>query len=173
MSAHTYTYAHTRTRAVVDQIDVLFAEAGINDSSREKISHGVEERWLDAVGLYLERDGDRVYEVEARINWSAHSDLAGVEFSSDLPGWENSGSPEAIILGSRFRGVAKEQGLSPRYWARFTSSIRANPGEHERLCPLVGVSYQGKVPDWAATPTTRSLSLQDLGEIGMSERSTL
>ena len=173
MSTYTYTNAYTRTQVVVDQIDVLFDEAGIDDDRRAKICHGVGQRWLEAVGLYLEQDGKRVYEVEARINWSAHSDVASVEFSTDLPGWEDSKSPEAIVLGGRFQGVAEEHSLSPRYWARFMSAIRANPAEHKRLCPLVGVLYQGKVPDWASTPTTRSLSLQDLGEIGMSERSVL
>jgi hypothetical protein len=173
MSTYTYTYAYTRARAVIDQIDVLYREAGISDTRREKVCSGVEQRWLEAVGLFLERDGSMVYEVEARINWSNHSDVAELEFSTDLPGWENSGSPEAIILGSRFKGVAEKQGLSPRYWVRFTSAIQANPAEHQRLCPLVGVTYEGKVPNWAKTPTTRSLSLQDLGEIGMSERSTL
>src|ERR1700728_3373181 len=173
MSTYTYTYAYTRARAVIDQIDVLYLQAGISDASREKVCNAVEQHWLEAVGLYLERDGNMIYEVEARINWSDHSDVAELEFSTDLPGWENSGSPEAIVLGSRFRGVAEKQGLSPRFWVRFTSAIRANPAEHERLCPLVGVMYQGKVPNWAATPTTRSLSLQDLGEIGLSERSVL
>jgi len=172
MCPSTYTFAYTRARAVVDQVDVLFGEAGISDE-REKVCNGVEQRWLEAVGLYLERNGKRVYEVRAEIHWSTDSDAADLEFSSDLPGWENSGSPEAIVLGRRFQGVAKEQGLEPRFWVRFTPYIRANPDEHKRLCPLVGVVYEGKVPDWAAVPTKRSISLQDLSEIRMSERSTL
>lgn len=173
MSTYTYTHAYTRARAVVDQVSVLFLEAGINSSSTNKVCHGVEQKWLEAVGLYLERSGHRVYEVEARINWSAHSDVAELEFSSDLPGWEGSGSPEAIILGTRFAAVADREGLTAHYWVRFTPTIRADPVRHQRLCPEVGVIYGGSVPDWAATPTTRSLRLQDLREIGLSERSTL
>ena len=173
MSTYTYTHAYTRAEAVVDQVSVLFREAGISSSSTDKVCHGVEERWLEAVGLYLARNGHRVYEVEARINWSAHSDLAGLEFSSDLPGWDGSGSPEAIILGSRFAAIAARESLAAHFWVLFNSTIRANPALHQRLCPEVGVSYGSSVPSWGATPTTRSLPLQDLREIGLSERSTL
>lgn len=173
MSAYTYTHAYTRARAVVDQVSVLFLLAGISSYDTDRVCHGVEERWLEAVGLYLERNGHRVYEVEARINWSTHSDVAELEFSTDLPGWEGSGSPEAAILGSRFAAMAAREGLTPRYWVRFTSTIRADPARHQRLCPEVGVIYGGRVPSWAVTPTTRSLRLQDLREIGLSERSTL
>lgn len=173
MSTFTYTHAYTRAQAVVDQVSVLFLGAGVSRSSTDKVCHGVEQRWLEAIGLYLERDGHRVYEVEARINWSAHSDVADLEVSTDLPGWEGVGSPEALVLGARFAGVSEHEGLVPRYWVRFISVIRADPARHKRLCPEVGVVYGGRVPSWAASPTTRSMRLQDLGEIGVSERSTL
>jgi hypothetical protein len=173
LSSYTYTYAYTRAQALVDQVSVLFAEAGISESGTAKVCHGVRERWLDSVGLYLKRDGGRVYEVEARISWSAHSDRAELEFSTDLPGWEGKGSPEAIILGRRFAGVAERETLEPHYWVLFTSEIRADPARHQRLCPEVGVSYGSSVPDWSKSPTIRSLPLQDLREVGLSERSAL
>lgn len=173
MSTYTYTHAYTRAQAVVDQVSVLFLRAGIGASSTQKVCHGVQERWLEAVGLYLERNGHRVYEVEARINWSTYSDVAELEFSTDLPGWEGIGSPEAVILGARVAAVADREGLAPSYWVRFTSAIRADPVRYERLCSEVGVDYGSSAPSWASTPTTRSLGLQDLREIGLSERSTL
>lgn len=173
MSTYTYTHAYTRAHAVVDQVSVLFLEAGIDSSSTDKVCHGVQERWLESVGLYLERNGHRVYEIEARINWSAHSDVAELEFSTDLPGWEGAGSPEAMVLGTRFAAVAQDESLTPLYWVLFNSAIRADPNLHRRLCPKVGVVFQGTLPSWAANPTTRSLRLQDLREIGVSERSTL
>ena len=173
MSTYTYTHAYTRAHAVVDQVSVLFLEAGIDSSGTDKVCHGVQERWLEAVGLYLERDGHRVYEIEARINWSAHSDGAELEFSTDLPGWEGVASPEAVVLGTRFAAVAQDESLTPHYWVLFTSAIRADPDRHQRLCPEVGVIFRSTVPSWAATPTTRALRLQDLREIGVSERSTL
>jgi hypothetical protein len=173
VSTYTYTYAYTRAQVLIDQVDVLFAEAGISSSDRSKVCRGVSERWLDAVALYLERDGERVYEIEARINWSLHSDLAELEFSTDLPGWEGTGSPEAVILGRRFAAVAAKHGLTPTFWVRFTAEIHRDPVRHASLCPLVGVVYGSQVPDWNGSPVIRSLPLQDLGEIGLSERSTL
>ena len=173
MSTYTYTHVYTRAQAIVDQVSVLYGETGIDDTITAKVCRGVQERWLEAVGLYLERRGHRVYEVEARISWSAHSDLAELEFSTDLPGWENTGSPEVIILGRRFAAVANKEGLSPRCWVLFTAAIRGDPELHRRLCPEVGVVFGSRVPDWAKAPVTRSLPLQDLREIGLSERSTL
>lgn len=173
MSTYTYTHAYTRAQAVVDQVSVLFLGAGINSSSTYKVCHGVQERWLEAVGLYLERNDHRVYEIEARINWSIYSDAAELEFSSDLPGWEGTGSPEALILGARFAAVAAENALAPTYWVRFTAAITADPVRYQHLCPEVGVVYGSSAPSWKSTPTTRSLHMQDLREIGISERSTL
>jgi hypothetical protein len=173
MSTYTYTYAYTRAQAIVDQVSVLFAEAGIDDADTSKVCHGVREKWLEAVGLYLKRDGHRVYEVEARIHWASHSDLAQLDFEVDLPGWEGTASPEAVILGRRFANVAARERLEAHYWVRFTAAIRADPSLHRELCPSVGVVYGGRVADWKSNPTTRSLRLQDLGEVGLSERSAL
>jgi hypothetical protein len=173
LSTYTYTHAYTRAQAVVDQVSVLFGEAGIDETSTAKVCKGVENKWLVAVGLFLERNERRVYEIEAEISWSTHSDLAELEFSTDLPGWDNNGSPEAIILGSRFAATAEKEGLAPRYWVRFTAAIRNNPQEHRRLCPEVGVVFGGSVPDWAETPRTHSMPLQDLREISLSVRSAL
>lgn len=173
MSAYTYTHAYTRAQAVIDQVSVLFGEVGINETSTAKVCRGVENKWLEAVGLFLERNDRRVYEMEAKISWSTQSDLAELEFSTDLPGWENNGSPEVIILGSRFAAIAEKEGLNSRYWVRFTAAIRSNPQEHRRLCPEVGVVFGGSVPDWADTPRAHSMPLQDLREISLSVRSTL
>jgi hypothetical protein len=173
MSTYTYTHAYTRAEAVVDQIRVLYRLAGIADTATDKVCHGVDQKWLTSVGLYLVRNGRRVYEIEARISWTAYSDGPYVDFSSDLPGWEGTGSPEAIILGQRFAAVATREGLAPHYWVRFTSAIWADSALHASLCPKVGVTHGSSVPEWAKTPTTRSLPLQDLREIGASERSAL
>jgi hypothetical protein len=170
---YTYTYAYTRAQALVDQVDVLFSGAGIDEGDRQKVCTGVDQRWLVAVGLFLERDHKRVYEIEARINWTAHTENAELSFSTDLPGWEGKGSPEAVILGRRFAKTAEAESLSPRYWVRFTRAIHDDPALHRELCGKVGVTFGGHVPDWKNPPETRSLPLQDLGEVGLSERSAL
>jgi hypothetical protein len=173
VSPYTYTYAYTRAEALVDQIDALFREAGLADDSRKLVCDGVNQRWLQAVGLYLERDGKRVYEIEADINWKAHAEHPELSFSTDLPGWDGKDSPEAIILGKRFAATATGEKLQPRYWVLFVKSIRDDPARHEELCGKVGVTFGGSVPDWKQTPDTQSLPLQDLREIGLSVRSAL
>lgn len=173
MSVYTYTHTYTRAEALVDQVDVLFSEAGIDEGRRNRVCDAVNKRWLQAVGLFLERDGRRVYEIEATINWTAHSEHAELGFSTDLPGWDGKGSPEAIILGKRFAATASVERLAPRYWVRFVPSIVANPVRHKELCRIVGVVFRGGVPDWKQKPVTRSLPLQDIGEIDLSERNAL
>lgn len=173
MSTYTYSYAYTRSQALVDQVGALFGAAGIGQDSIDKVRHGVNQKWLDAIGLYLTRDGMRVHEVEARINWSAHAGTASLDFSIDLPGWDGTVSPEAAIVGARFAARAGAEGLTPSYWVRFTSAVRRDPDLHRRLCPQVGVVFGSSVAGWAKTPTEKALKLQDLGEVGLAERSAL
>ena len=173
MAPYTYTHTYTRAEAVVDQVDVLFSEAGIADGDRDRVRHAVNERWLEGVGLFLTREGGRVYEVEATINWSVHSDQANLDFSIDLPGWEGKGSPEAVVVGRRFARIAEDEKLDRSFWVRFTKAIREDVPRHKALCEVVGVIFQGGVPAWKSTPQTSSLPLQDLAEIGVNVRSAL
>jgi hypothetical protein len=106
MSTFTYTNAYTRAEAVVDQVSVLFTKAGIDAGHTTKVCHGVANRWLEAVGVYLMRDNYRVYEISARICWAGDSDNAQLEFSTDLPGWDEKASPEIAVLGRRFAAIA-------------------------------------------------------------------
>ena len=173
MSIYTYTHTYTRAEAVVDQVDVLFGEAGIDESSRSRVCDAVNQRWLEGVGLFLTKDGNRVYEIGATISWSAYSDQADLNFSTDLPGWVGRGAPESTILGTRFAAVAAQEGLAANFWVRFVKAIWDDPTRHEELCAKVGISYGTGLPEWKRTPETRSLPLQDLREIGFSERSAL
>jgi hypothetical protein len=173
MSTYTSTYAYTRAQAVEDQIDVLFREGGVDASSRAKICLAVKKRWLTAVGLYLAKPSGRVYEVEARINWRAHSDVADLEFSTDLPGWEKNGSPEALILGRRFAATAASTGLEAHYWGRVTARFRRDSAEYREVCEAAGLAPNSSVPAWSGTPRTTNISLQDVSEIGATVRSTL
>jgi hypothetical protein len=171
LTTYTNTYAYTRAQAVLDQVAVLYQLAGIDETYTSKVCYGVGQRWLTAVGLYLERDGGMVYEIEARINWQAYSAQPGLEFDSNLPGWEGTGSPEAVVVGSRVAAIAKREGLTPRFWVRFTPEIYANSALYRQRCAELGVG--GQAPGWNKSPQTRSLPLQDLPEIGLSERSAL
>jgi hypothetical protein len=171
VSTYTSTYAYTRARAVVDQVGTLYRLAGIDDANTDRVSLAVEQRWLVAVGLYLERNGERVYEMEARITWPTDGSAAELDFDSNLPGWEGAGSPEAIIAGTRVAAIAKREGLTVNFWVRFTPEIYANDALYRQRCLEVGVG--GRLPDWKSTPSTRSLPVQDLREVRLSERSAL
>ena len=173
MSIYTYTHTYTRAQAVVDQVDVLFSEAGISERSRSPVCDAVNQRWVETVGLFLTKDGNRVYEIEATISWSAYSDQPNLSFSTDLPGWVGRGAPESTILGKRFAAVAAQESLAANFWVLFVKSIRDYHTQHKQLCEKVGVSYGSELPKWKQTPETRSLPLQDLREIGLSVRSAL
>src|SRR5262249_6233503 len=80
MAPFTYTHTYTRAEAVVDQVDVLLREAGIDEFRCLKVCNAVAERWLDAVGLYIERESRRIYEIEASISWTRLADQAELSF---------------------------------------------------------------------------------------------
>jgi hypothetical protein len=173
LSTFTYTNAYTRAEAVVDQVAVLFTQAGVSVDATTKICKGVASQWLEAVGLYLARPAGRVYEIEAAISWPQYATVPSLEFSTDLPGWEERGSPEALVLGRRIAGIAKDEGLEVSYWGRFSAEIRREPARHQILAPQVGLQYGGRVPDWSGSPQSVSIRLQDLSEISAQVRSTL
>ena len=173
MYTYTYTHAYTRPEAVVDQVEVLFGEAGIGEDARGRVCNGVNQRLLEAVGLFLERDDKRIYEIEASITWGAYSDQVELSFSIDLPGWAGKGAPESIILGKRFAAVAAKEGLRGSFWVRFVKSIRSDRVRHEQLCEQMGVSFGSRLPGWKRAPEARSFPMQDLGEINLAVRSAL
>jgi hypothetical protein len=168
----TYTEVQTRTEAVVDQFDIFLAFAGINEESRTAILRGVNARWLEAVGVFLVRQGRRVLEAEIRIDWTMYSDLAALTptIRTDLPGWEGGGAPEVRTIGRRFGSRAAEMNVVPSYWVRFTETIRQDAARYAALCPEVGVSCTARPPEWAAGPRERSYNLLDLPEISTALR---
>jgi len=170
MAPQTFTGTYTRTQAVVDQVDIFLRYAGIDQADRERILNAINEKWLQAVGVFLLDDGLRVLEAEIRIDWSAHSDHANLTISSDLPGWEEGGAPEVIVFGRRFGEAAKSRHVQPSFWVRFVGRILLNPALHRRLCETVGVVYGGGVPAWKSEPKSRSMALQDLAEVAVSLR---
>lgn len=173
LSTLTYTDTRTRTEAVLDQFEMFLRYAGVSEKIRTGFLHGVEHRWLEAVGVFLVNSaGLRILEAEVAVNWHLHSDLAVLSptVRTDLPGWEKGAAPEITVIGNRFGRKAQSLGLTPRGWVRFTSEIRSDSGRHAELCRQVGVNYQGKVPTWASTPHERSYTIQDLNEVATSLR---
>ena len=89
VNAFTYTSTRTRTEAVLDQFDMFLRYTGLAAHKRERLLKGVEEKWFEAVAVYLTNySGKRILEAEVAVDWSLHSDLAILSpvVRSDLPG---------------------------------------------------------------------------------------
>jgi hypothetical protein len=169
----TYTETKTRTEAIVDQFDMFLLYAGIGAGPRKKLLTGVENRWFDAVGVYLVNSaGQRILEAEISISWQLHTDLTVLSptIRTDLPGWERGAAPEIQVIGSRFGKKAKEMGRQPNYWVLFTPEIRQDAARYKQVCPLVGVSHGSGVPIWASNPNERSYTIDELSEVNVALR---
>jgi|HubBroStandDraft_4_1064222.scaffolds.fasta_scaffold538083_1 hypothetical protein len=169
----TYTETKTRTEAIVDQFDMFLLYAGIGAAPRKKLLSGVEERWFDAIGVYLVNSaGRRILEAQISISWQLHTDLTVLSptIRTDLPGWDHGAAPEIQVIGSRFGKKAKEMGRQPQYWVLFTSEIRQDAARYKQLCPRAGVSHGTGVPDWASNPKERSYTIDELSEVNVALR---
>ncbi len=177
MAPTTRTYAEARTRAevVVDQFDMFLKYTGISNSDRNNILKGIKNRWLEAVGVYLvNTHGQRILEAEVNVNWTLHSDYAVLTpvVRADLPGWDSGAAPEIVTIGHRFGKYAQDRGIEPSYWVRFTQAIRNDPARYHDLCPMVGVSYQSRPPEWASTPQSEQYQIPDLQELNVVVRAS-
>ena len=169
---YSYTATRTRTEAVVDEFDLFLRYTTLAEGRRSRILKGVEERWLDAVGVYATQAGKRTLEAEISIDWHTHSDLAVLTptVSTGLPGWEHGAAPEIAVIGQRFGGRVGALKLVPSFWVRFNDFIRANDSLHRSCCEQIGVSHGSSPPPWRTPPTERSLFLLDLQEVGLALR---
>ena len=157
---HTYTY--TRTSTLVDQVDIFLRQSGIADAPRKRVVDAINERWIEAVGVYVEKAEERVLEGSLEINWKAHSDQAELTISTDLPGWEGGAAPELTILATRLNEYATSERLSINFWVLFVKSIRDDPVLLASRCEKVGVG--GPPPPWKSSPRSQRIPIQDIPE---------
>lgn len=156
----------TRSEAVLDQVEILMRYAGIDEKTRERTLHGIEQQWFLAIAAYLVRDGKRILEAEIAIDWTLHRQLKKLSptIRTDLPEWESGGTPEVVTIGRRFGGRAQQLGLRPQQWVLFTPAIRNDPAAYKAAAEKVGVVMNGKVPDWAGDVDERGFTPPDLHE---------
>lgn len=157
-----YTYTYTRTSTLVDQVDIFLKSSGIGDVPREKVINGVNEKWLVAVGVFIEENGKRVLEGSLEISWKEHSDHAELAISAELPGWEDGLAPELSVLAKWLVEYANAKKLTLNFWVRFTKEISDDPVLYPIRCKAVGVG--GTVPAWKSTPKMQKIPMQDLPE---------
>jgi hypothetical protein len=160
MQTHTYTY--TRTSVLVDQVDLFLSLSGIGAESRAKVVNAVNEKWIEAVAVYVEKNGKRVLEGELKIDWNLHSDHADLTIATDSPGWAGGAAPELTILASRLMTYATSEAQSTRFWVIFTKAIREDTVLYKARCEKVGVG--GTVSDWNKDPVSKRIVLQDMTE---------
>jgi hypothetical protein len=168
MRTYTHTSTWTRTEAVQDQFIMFLQYAAISDDQIERIVRGVQNKWLEAVGVYLVNgDGKRFLEIEIQVDWALHSDLIAVTptITTDLPGWKERTAPEVRVLGHRFGVRARELGKPTRFWVRFVKDVRDDPTRYKELCGEVGVCYGTSAPEWSTPPGEKSYRIIDLNEV--------
>jgi hypothetical protein len=158
----TYTYTYTRTSTLVDQVDIFLRSSGIEDAPRKRVVDAITEKWIEAVGVYVMKDGQRVLEGSLEISWKLHSDHADLTISTDLPGWENGAAPELAILAKRLRERANNDKLTVNFWVLFVKSIRDDPVLYKSRCEKVGVG--GSPPPWKSSPRSQRIPIQDFPE---------
>jgi hypothetical protein len=157
-----YTYTYTRTDTLVDQVDLFLRASGIGDSARKRVVDAISEKWIEAVGVFVETNGERVFEGSLEISWKAHSDHADLTISADLPGWKDGAAPELTILAKRLTEYAASEKLSINFWVIFVKSIRDDPVLYKSRCEKVGVG--DPAPPWKSTPRSQRIPMQDLPE---------
>jgi hypothetical protein len=170
MLTYTGTETRTRTDAVHDQFHMFLLYAGVQERVRDRLLNAVQQKWVTSVGVYLlNNSAERILEAEVAVRWELHSDLAVLEptVRTDLPGWDRGAAPEIQVIGGRFGRKAQELGRPVHSWVLFTSAIRSDPGEHERLCERVGISLGSPVPKWASGPQTRSYTIDAVREVNV------
>jgi hypothetical protein len=141
--------------------------SGIDREKAKRVSHGINQRWLEAVAVYAQdSSGYRVLEQEFAIDWGEHDRLNETAPVIDVsqPGWENELAVEVEAICARFRETVETYDLTPRFWVRFTRETHKHDAVYRERCRMVGVQPGGSVPAWKSTFTEESLSVTGLGE---------
>lgn len=139
----------------------------------KKLLNAVEAQELEAVGIYIEDSDYRVAEVEFAVDWVKHQQMInmyGIDFNTDIGGWDNGHSPEAYVAVQRLVKEAKRLGTSVRSWIRVSKNIRENPSRHKNLCDKLGYCFEGTVAPWKNKPITVSDTISQLEEANIIKR---
>ena len=170
---NSYTYTRTRIGVIDDHFELFLTCAKMPKSDIKKLLKAVDNKELSAVGIYIEDGGYRIAELEFEIDWDEHQRMIGVygtQFNTDLPGWDNSVSPEAYIAAQRLVEAAKQMGKTVRSWIRVSPSVRNNPARHKAVCANLGYVYGSTVPSWKDEPITQSRNVNYLPEAKVTQR---
>ncbi len=147
-----------RDNVLRDCFELFLKCSQMPESNIEKLLKAVDNKDLSAVGFYIEDDGYRIAEVEFEIDWDEHQRMIGVygiQFDTDLPGWDDGVSPEAYIAAQRLVKAAKQMRKPVLSWIRVSPSVRNNPATHKAVCDNLGFGYGRPEPPWKNEPIGR------------------
>ena len=171
---NTYTYTKPRTEVIRDQFEVFLRYTGMVAADRDKLLASIERGELAAIGAFLEKDGYRFMEVELEIDWKFHAKLKraeGDKFDTDLPGWEEYGTPEVNKCAQQISRIARDEGLRVRHCIRVIDQIISDPTWHQALCESLGYSFGSTLPPWrGGSSREKKVNIIDLPEMGIYER---
>jgi hypothetical protein len=167
------TYTQTRLQALSFHAQRFLELAGIGRSRAAEISGAIEQRWLQAVGVYgADADGARVVEQEFTIDWGQHEVLNATNPVIDVsqPGWEDNLAVEVAAACARFVRTVEALSLRTSLWVIFTDDIARDPELHRKRCGELGLSFTGKVPDWKGQYTEVRVNVSGLEEASIRMR---
>jgi hypothetical protein len=175
MSTNTYTHTYTKPRidVVEDHFTFFFACAGLNKADIKKHLDSIRSNELQAVGVYLEKDGFMIAEVELDVDWNVHHDairVSGNMFDTNRGGWKNGVAPEAYILVQGLVDEANRLGLEIRHWIRVTQAVRNDSNKHKMVCDNLGYSFGSSVAKWKKPPAAVSRGINYLPEATVTTR---
>lgn len=145
----------------------------MSENDIKKILKSVENKELQAVGIYIQKDNYRIAEVEFEIDWDEHQRMIGAfgtQFNTDLPGWDRGTAPEAYIAVQRLVEAAKKMGEPVRSWIKVSPFVRRNPEKHKAVCRTLGYAYGSKAPCWKGEINVQSRNINYLPEAKVIQR---
>lgn len=163
----TKTYTTSRINVIDDHFELFLRCGGMDDGEVELFLEAVNNHELDAIGIYIMENRERVAEVEFNIDWEKHLEeirVYGEIFDTDLPGWEDGVSVEAYVAVSRLRKAAKKRKLAIGSWMRASKDIRRSEEKHKKLCKKLGYDYYSTPPGWKKEPKENSRPIEGLPE---------
>lgn len=176
MSTYTYTNTYTRTRVdVIGQHFKLFLKcAGMPDSQIQKMLDAVKKKQIGAIGVYIEDEGYRIYEVELRIDWELHRQMVSIhgdKFNTDRPGWsDDSVSPEAYVAVQDLIETAKEMHKPVHSWIIGSKEIQRNEKFYRRVCQQLGYSFDKPIAPWKGEAKENTRKVRYLEEAKVIQR---
>ena len=168
---HTYTYTKARSLVLDDHFELFLRCSEIDDETVVKMLEAAHNRELEAVGIYIARQGYMIAEVEFCVDWDKHDEIIkakGPEIDTYLPGWKKGIAPEAYISAQRLVQAAREQNLELSSWIRVTDRVWRDTSYQKRVCKNLG--YGGNVPEWLRTPNEKSRNIHYLEEATVTTR---